>query len=116
MSNSEKAFQHSSKIKSSSFSILKREDIQIDSRASPKKSPETAIDLLGLDAPAVNTASSGAGSGNVAPISDDLDIFGPMVSNPLPSSTNTNQSNLTSPEMNPRKRSLMELLAVSPFQ
>ncbi|XP_060728571.1 stromal membrane-associated protein 1 isoform X3 [Tachysurus vachellii] len=73
----------------------KREDIQIDSRASPKKSPETAIDLLGLDAPAVNIASSGAGSGNVAPISDDLDIFGPMVSNPLPSSTNTNQVNST---------------------
>ncbi|XP_026992069.1 stromal membrane-associated protein 1 isoform X3 [Tachysurus fulvidraco] len=73
----------------------KREDIQIDSRASPKKSPENAIDLLGLDAPAVNTASSGAGSGNVPPISDDLDIFGPMVSNPLPSSTNTNQVNST---------------------
>ncbi|XP_026992075.1 stromal membrane-associated protein 1 isoform X9 [Tachysurus fulvidraco] len=74
---------------------FKREDIQIDSRASPKKSPENAIDLLGLDAPAVNTASSGAGSGNVPPISDDLDIFGPMVSNPLPSSTNTNQVNST---------------------
>ncbi|XP_026792648.1 stromal membrane-associated protein 1 isoform X3 [Pangasianodon hypophthalmus] len=71
----------------------KREDIQIDSRASPKKSAEPAIDLLGLDAPAVNTTSSGAGSGSAAPISDDLDIFGPMVSNPLPSSTNTNQVN-----------------------
>ncbi|XP_058240114.1 stromal membrane-associated protein 1 isoform X4 [Hemibagrus wyckioides] len=73
----------------------KREDLQIDSRASPKKSAEPAIDLLGLDAPAVNTASSGAGSGSAAPISDDLDIFGPMVSNPLPSSTNTNQVNST---------------------
>ncbi|KAM9477809.1 stromal membrane-associated protein 1 isoform 2-T2 [Clarias gariepinus] len=69
----------------------KREDIQIDSRASPKKSAEPAIDLLGLDAPAVNTTTRGAGSGTTAPISDDLDIFGPMVSNPLPSSTNTNQ-------------------------
>ncbi|XP_047010086.1 stromal membrane-associated protein 1 isoform X4 [Ictalurus punctatus] len=73
----------------------KREDIQIDSRASPKKSAEPAIDLLGLDAPAVNTSSSGAGSGSAASISDDLDIFGPMVSNPLPSSTNTNQVNST---------------------
>ncbi|XP_060728572.1 stromal membrane-associated protein 1 isoform X4 [Tachysurus vachellii] len=81
--------------KNAATDTFKREDIQIDSRASPKKSPETAIDLLGLDAPAVNIASSGAGSGNVAPISDDLDIFGPMVSNPLPSSTNTNQVNST---------------------
>ncbi|XP_026878759.2 stromal membrane-associated protein 1 isoform X5 [Electrophorus electricus] len=70
----------------------KREDIQIDSRASPKKSAEPSIDLLGLDAPAVNTSSGGAGSGAAPPISDDLDIFGPMVSNPLPSSTNTNQA------------------------
>ncbi|KAK3573875.1 hypothetical protein QTP86_032965 [Hemibagrus guttatus] len=76
-------------------SSVKREDLQIDSRASPKKGAEPAIDLLGLDAPAVNTASSGAGSGSAAPISDDLDIFGPMVSNPLPSSTNTNQVNST---------------------
>ncbi|KAI4891599.1 hypothetical protein NFI96_020998 [Prochilodus magdalenae] len=68
----------------------KREDIQIDTRASPKKNAEPAIDLLGLDAPAVTT-SSGTGSGSAAPISDDLDIFGPMVSNPLPSSTNSNQ-------------------------
>ncbi|XP_060782008.1 stromal membrane-associated protein 1 isoform X4 [Neoarius graeffei] len=73
----------------------KRDDVQIDSRASPKKSAEPAIDLLGLDTPAVNTTSSGAGSGSAAPISDDLDIFGPMVSNPLPSSTNTNQVNST---------------------
>ncbi|XP_062851664.1 stromal membrane-associated protein 1 isoform X2 [Trichomycterus rosablanca] len=71
----------------------KREEVQIESRSSPKKSVEPAIDLLGLDAPAVSTAVSGPGSGNVAPISDELDIFGPMVSNPLPSSTNTNQVN-----------------------
>ncbi|XP_072534209.1 stromal membrane-associated protein 1 isoform X2 [Salminus brasiliensis] len=75
----------------------KREDLQIDSRASPKKSAEPAIDLLGLDAPAVSSASSGAGSGSAAPISDDLDIFGPMVSNPLPSSTNTNQASSSKP-------------------
>uniref|UniRef100_A0AAR2JVD3 Arf-GAP domain-containing protein n=1 Tax=Pygocentrus nattereri TaxID=42514 RepID=A0AAR2JVD3_PYGNA len=72
--------------------FLCKEDIQIDSRASPKKNAEPAIDLLGLDAPAVSTTSTGAGSGSAAPINDDLDIFGPMVSNPLPSSTNTNQA------------------------
>ncbi|XP_016127811.1 stromal membrane-associated protein 1-like isoform X2 [Sinocyclocheilus grahami] len=69
----------------------KREDNQTDSRISPKKSAEPAIDLLGLDAPTASSASSGAGTSSAAPISDDLDIFGPMVSNPLPSNTNTNQ-------------------------
>ncbi|XP_058652433.1 stromal membrane-associated protein 1 isoform X6 [Onychostoma macrolepis] len=70
---------------------IKREDNQTDSRISPKKSAEPAIDLLGLDAPTAGSASSGAGTSSAAPISDDLDIFGPMVSNPLPSNTNTNQ-------------------------
>ncbi|XP_051506661.1 stromal membrane-associated protein 1-like isoform X2 [Myxocyprinus asiaticus] len=70
----------------------KREDNLTDSRASPKKSAEPAIDLLGLDAPTASSASSGAGTSSAAPVSDDLDIFGPMVSNPLPSSTNTNQA------------------------
>lgn len=32
------------------------------------------------------------GSGGAAPIGDELDIFGPMVSNPLPSSNNTQQA------------------------
>ncbi|XP_067242452.1 stromal membrane-associated protein 1 isoform X6 [Chanodichthys erythropterus] len=69
----------------------KREDNQTDSRLSPKQSAEPAIDLLGLDAPTASSSSSGAGTSSAAPISDDLDIFGPMVSNPLPSNTNTNQ-------------------------
>ncbi|KAF7663821.1 hypothetical protein LDENG_00198110 [Lucifuga dentata] len=47
-------------------------------KASPKKSTETAVDLLSLDTP-----ESGGGNS-----SNDLDIFGPMVSNPLPSSNN----------------------------
>uniref|UniRef100_I3J484 Small ArfGAP 1 n=1 Tax=Oreochromis niloticus TaxID=8128 RepID=I3J484_ORENI len=33
-----------------------------------------------------------SGSGGAAPIGDELDIFGPMVSNPLPSSNNTQQA------------------------
>ncbi|CAL8255137.1 unnamed protein product [Lota lota] len=74
----------------------KRAELQSESRASPKKRAEPSVDLLGLDAPE-NSAGSGTGggvsaTGGSAPISDDLDIFGPMVSNPLPSSGNA-QSN-----------------------
>ncbi|XP_034463935.1 stromal membrane-associated protein 1-like isoform X10 [Hippoglossus hippoglossus] len=61
-------------------------------RASPKKSTEPAVDLLGLDAPEGGVKSSGG----AAPISDDLDIFGPMVSNPLPSANNTQQAQSSS--------------------
>ncbi|XP_062375232.1 stromal membrane-associated protein 1 isoform X2 [Sardina pilchardus] len=70
----------------------KREDVQTDSKPSPRKSAEPSIDLLGLDAPAAGSAASAVGAGGSAPISDDLDIFGPMVSNPLPSSASTNQA------------------------
>ncbi|XP_032383383.1 stromal membrane-associated protein 1 isoform X3 [Etheostoma spectabile] len=61
---------------------------QPECRASPKGSTEPAVDLLGLEAP----EGDGRGSSGAAPISDELDIFGPMVSNPLPSSNNTQQS------------------------
>nr|XP_046257008.1 stromal membrane-associated protein 1 isoform X2 [Scatophagus argus] len=60
---------------------------QSECRANPKESTESAVDLLGLDAP----EGGGKGSGSAAPISDELDIFGPMVSNPLHSS-NTQQA------------------------
>ncbi|XP_045067532.1 stromal membrane-associated protein 1 isoform X8 [Coregonus clupeaformis] len=62
----------------------KKVELQTDSRASPKRSPEPAIDLLGMDAPAGGAATSAT----AAPVSDE-DIFGPMVSNPLPSCNNT---------------------------
>ncbi|XP_075932891.1 stromal membrane-associated protein 1-like isoform X3 [Anarhichas minor] len=61
---------------------------QSECKAGPKEGAELAVDLLGLDAP----EDGGRGSGGAAPISDELDIFGPMVSNPLPSSNNTQQS------------------------
>ncbi|XP_048843966.1 LOW QUALITY PROTEIN: stromal membrane-associated protein 1-like [Brienomyrus brachyistius] len=64
----------------------KKDEGQREARGSPARRPEPAVDLLGLDAPVV---SAGSGSAGVAPLSDDLDIFGPMVSNPLPSSANT---------------------------
>ncbi|KAM6997513.1 stromal membrane-associated protein 1-like isoform 6-T6 [Tautogolabrus adspersus] len=59
-----------------------------ESKANTKESTEPAVDLLGLDAP----EGDGKGSGGAAPINDELDIFGPMVSNPLPSSNNTQQA------------------------
>ncbi|XP_048126568.1 stromal membrane-associated protein 1 isoform X7 [Alosa alosa] len=71
---------------------IKREDVQSDSKPSPRKNAEPSVDLLGLDAPAAGAAGSAVGAGGSAPISDDLDIFGPMVSNPLPSSASTNQA------------------------
>ncbi|KAM9726257.1 stromal membrane-associated protein 1 isoform 2-T2 [Menidia menidia] len=53
---------------------------QSECRASPKRSPEPAVDLLGLDAP----DGEGKTSDRSATVGDELDIFGPMVSNPLP--------------------------------
>ncbi|XP_013131264.1 stromal membrane-associated protein 1 isoform X6 [Oreochromis niloticus] len=74
---------------------------QAEYRGSPKKGTEPAVDLLGLDAP----EGGGKGSGGAAPIGDELDIFGPMVSNPLPSSNNTQQaqsgSSIASPQVDP---------------
>ncbi|XP_042358574.1 stromal membrane-associated protein 1-like [Plectropomus leopardus] len=61
---------------------------QSESKATSKESTEPAVDLLGLDAP----EGGGRGSSGAAPIGDELDIFGPMVSNPLPSSNTTQQS------------------------
>ncbi|KAM4729985.1 stromal membrane-associated protein 1-like isoform 2-T2 [Anableps anableps] len=53
---------------------------QSECRASPKKSTEPAVDLLGLGAP----EGEGKGSDRTAPAGNELDLFGPMVSNPLP--------------------------------
>eukprot|EP00063_Salmo_salar_P035254 XP_014010089.1 PREDICTED: stromal membrane-associated protein 1-like isoform X7 [Salmo salar] len=58
----------------------KKVELQTDPRANPRRTPEPAIDLLGL--------GGAATSSSAAPVSDE-DIFGPMVSNPLPSSNNT---------------------------
>uniref|UniRef100_A0A674A3P2 Small ArfGAP 1 n=1 Tax=Salmo trutta TaxID=8032 RepID=A0A674A3P2_SALTR len=71
-------------LSSSSFrSPQKKVELQTDPRANLRRTPEPAIDLLGLDAPAGGAATSSS----AAPVSDE-DIFGPMVSNPLPSSNN----------------------------
>ncbi|XP_029914447.1 stromal membrane-associated protein 1-like [Myripristis murdjan] len=59
-----------------------------ESRPVPKISPantsEPSVNLLGLDAPAA--ASTNNGSTSTTQNNNDLDIFGPMVSNPLPTS------------------------------
>ncbi|KAJ7411389.1 hypothetical protein WISP_102609 [Willisornis vidua] len=61
----------------------KKEDQQSEAKASPKKSAEPTIDLLGLDGPAEASVTNG-GPAAVTALNDDLDIFGPMISNPLP--------------------------------
>uniref|UniRef100_A0A8B9UGS1 Small ArfGAP 1 n=1 Tax=Anas zonorhyncha TaxID=75864 RepID=A0A8B9UGS1_9AVES len=61
----------------------KKEDQQLEAKASPKKSSEPTIDLLGLDGPAEASVTNG-GTATATALNDDLDIFGPMISNPLP--------------------------------
>nr|XP_056712503.1 stromal membrane-associated protein 1 isoform X2 [Euleptes europaea] len=65
----------------------KKEDQQLELKASPKKVPESTVDLLGLDGPADPAVANGSITIPVAALNDDLDIFGPMISNPLPASS-----------------------------
>ncbi|XP_078255096.1 stromal membrane-associated protein 1 isoform X1 [Rhinoraja longicauda] len=58
---------------------------QLDIRASPQKMTQSIVDLLGLDTPIEAPISNGSTTSNIT-LNDDLDIFGPMVSNPLPTS------------------------------
>ncbi|KAK7930270.1 hypothetical protein WMY93_006665 [Mugilogobius chulae] len=55
---------------------------------SPVKPAEPSVNLLGLDAPASSVTNNGSLSTTQ---NNDLDIFGPMVSNPLPASTSAPQ-------------------------
>nr|XP_033792982.1 stromal membrane-associated protein 1 isoform X1 [Geotrypetes seraphini] len=64
---------------------MKRDEQQLEIKPSPKKTPEPTIDLLGLDGPTDAPVTNGATS--IGALNDDLDIFGPMISNPLPAST-----------------------------
>ncbi|XP_048209851.1 stromal membrane-associated protein 1 isoform X5 [Perognathus longimembris pacificus] len=65
--------------------LEKKEDQQLETRksTSPKKAAEPTVDLLGLDGPAEAPVTNGNVT-TVAALADDLDIFGPMISNPLP--------------------------------
>uniref|UniRef100_A0A8C6UY38 Small ArfGAP 1 n=1 Tax=Neogobius melanostomus TaxID=47308 RepID=A0A8C6UY38_9GOBI len=66
---------------------------------SPVKPAEPSVNLLGLEAPASSSFNNGSSSTTQ---NNDLDIFGPMVSNPLPASSSAHQfpqvstSNVTS--------------------
>lgn len=55
---------------------------------SPVKLAEPSVNLLGLDAPASSSSNNGSLSTTQ---NNDLDIFGPMVSNPLPASSSAHQ-------------------------
>uniref|UniRef100_A0A8C0HGJ0 Small ArfGAP 1 n=1 Tax=Chelonoidis abingdonii TaxID=106734 RepID=A0A8C0HGJ0_CHEAB len=68
------------------ISPQKKEDQQLEPKASPKKPPEPTIDLLGLDGPPEAPVTNGSTT-NVTTLNDDLDIFGPMISNPLPAAS-----------------------------
>ncbi|KAF7661160.1 hypothetical protein LDENG_00267670 [Lucifuga dentata] len=70
-------------------SYTKSEESRPVPKISPAKSTEPSVNLLGLDAPAA--ASANNGSTSTTQNNNDLDIFGPMVSNPLPASTSTAQ-------------------------
>ncbi|XP_054896926.1 stromal membrane-associated protein 1-like [Poeciliopsis prolifica] len=70
-------------------SYAKSEESRPAPKISPAKSSEPPMNLLGLDTPAgAASANNGSTSTNQ---NNDLDIFGPMVSNPLPSSTSATQ-------------------------
>ncbi|XP_008567454.1 PREDICTED: stromal membrane-associated protein 1 [Galeopterus variegatus] len=65
--------------------LQKKEDQQLEPKksTSPKKAAEPTVDLLGLDGPAETLVTNG-NTTTVPTLNDDLDIFGPMISNPLP--------------------------------
>ncbi|XP_060987841.1 stromal membrane-associated protein 1 isoform X4 [Dama dama] len=65
--------------------LQKKEDQQLEPKksASPQKAAEPTVDLLGLDGPAEAPVTNGSAVAGPA-LNDDLDIFGPMISNPLP--------------------------------
>lgn len=63
-----------------------KKEEQQDFKASPKKAVEPTVDLLGLDGPAEAHVTNGSTT-SAASLNDDLDIFGPMMSNPLPASS-----------------------------
>ncbi|XP_062896357.1 stromal membrane-associated protein 1 isoform X2 [Mobula hypostoma] len=70
---------------------------QLDTRTSPQKVTQSTIDLLGLDTPIEAPIANGSTTSNTT-LNDDLDIFGPMVSNPLPASdTQLHQPTSTKP-------------------
>ncbi|KAJ7341603.1 hypothetical protein JRQ81_005907 [Phrynocephalus forsythii] len=65
----------------------KKENQQLEFKGSPKKVPESTVDLLGLDGPVDSSVTNGSIAPPATALNDDLDIFGPMISNPLPATS-----------------------------
>ncbi|XP_074093413.1 stromal membrane-associated protein 1 isoform X5 [Macrotis lagotis] len=59
-------------------------NLELKKSTSPKKAAEPTIDLLGLDGPPEAPVTNGSTTTITTTLNDDLDIFGPMISNPLP--------------------------------
>ncbi|XP_037546170.1 stromal membrane-associated protein 1 [Nematolebias whitei] len=72
-------------------SYTKNEEPKSVPKVSPVKTSEPSVNLLGLDAPAAAAAPSTNNGSPSTSQNNDLDIFGPMVSNPLPSSSSIAQ-------------------------
>ncbi|TKS69187.1 Stromal membrane-associated protein 1 [Collichthys lucidus] len=70
-------------------SYTKNEESRPVPKISPAKPSEPSVNLLGLDAPTATSANNGSTS--TSQNNNDLDVFGPMVSNPLPASTSAAQ-------------------------
>ncbi|KAG8015151.1 Stromal membrane-associated protein 1 [Nibea albiflora] len=70
-------------------SYTKNEESRPVPKISPAKPSEPSVNLLGLDAPTATSTNNGSTSTSQS--NNDLDIFGPMVSNPLPASTSAAQ-------------------------
>ncbi|XP_073936332.1 stromal membrane-associated protein 1 isoform X4 [Castor canadensis] len=72
-------------VEKNKLELQKKEDQQLESKksTSPKKAAEPTVDLLGLDGPAEAPVTNG-NTTTLPALNDDLDIFGPMISNPLP--------------------------------
>ncbi|KAA8595187.1 hypothetical protein FQN60_012322 [Etheostoma spectabile] len=75
-------------------SYTKSEESRPVPKISPAKTSEPSVNLLGLDVPAA--ASTNNGSTSTSQNNNDLDIFGPMVSNPLPASSAAQFSQVSS--------------------
>ncbi|XP_075411032.1 stromal membrane-associated protein 1 isoform X3 [Tenrec ecaudatus] len=77
--------------------LQKKEDqLELKKSTSPKKSTEPTVDLLGLDGPAEAPVTNG-NPPTMPALSDDLDIFGPMISNPLPPGQGTSTGPAAAP-------------------
>ncbi|KAJ4944509.1 hypothetical protein JOQ06_013052 [Pogonophryne albipinna] len=70
-------------------SYTKSEEPRPVPKISPAKTSEPSVNLLGLDIP--TAAATINGSISTSQNNNDLDIFGPMVSNPLPASSSVAQ-------------------------